>query len=130
MTSILVVDDAPELRELMIDFLTDEGFSVSACDRVDAALTRLALSLPDLLILDGRLPGMSGWHCLHLLRASDLTTRLPVLLLTAAADDVKRARQGPTDDCTTYLAKPFDLDDLLSAINGVIQSCEEQPVAV
>lgn len=94
------------------------------------ALARLALSLPDLLILDGRLPGMSGWQCLDLLRTSDRTTRLPILMLTAAADDLEKAGQAPPDDCTSYVAKPFDIDALLAAIHKVIETCDQQPVAV
>jgi two-component system phosphate regulon response regulator PhoB len=128
--TILVVDDAPEIRDLLTMFLADEGFAVTACDRADAALARLALSLPDLLILDGRLPGMSGWQCLDLLRASDRTTGLPVLMLTAAADDLERATQAPPDDCTIHVAKPFDVEALLAAIHRVIETCEQQPVAV
>jgi two-component system OmpR family response regulator len=129
MTTILLVDDAPEIRDLVTTFLIDEGFDAIACDRAEEALTRLVLSLPDLLILDGRLPRMSGWQCLELLRASGRTTRLPVLMLTAAADDQARAKQAPPDDCTSYLAKPFDLDALLAAIHEVIQTCTQDPVA-
>jgi two-component system phosphate regulon response regulator PhoB len=128
-TTILVVDDAPELRDIMTIVLMDEGFEVSACGRADEALTRLACSLPDLLILDGRLPGMSGWQCLKLLRASDRTAKLPVLLVTAAIDDLERGEQEPTDDCTTFVAKPFDIDDLLAAIHKVIATCHRNSVA-
>jgi DNA-binding response OmpR family regulator len=129
-TTILLVDDAPEIRDVVTTFLTDEGFAVTACDRADVALARLVLSLPDLLILDGRLPGMSGWQCLDRLRAWERTARLPVLMLTAAADDLERARLLPPDDCTTYLGKPFDIDDLLATIRGVIETCNEQPLVV
>ncbi len=129
MTTILLVDDAPEVREVMTLFLTDEGFEVETCGRAEDCLSRLAATLPDLLILDGRLPGMSGWTCLQQLRHSEHTAKLPVLMLTAAVDDLERARQDPPDDCTTYLAKPFDLDDLLAAIHGVIETCASQPVA-
>ena len=124
MTAILVVDDDPEIRDVVTMLLMDEGFAATACDRADIMLARLALALPDLLILDGRLPGMSGWECLDLLRASDRTTRLPILMLTAAADDLEKATQAPPDDCTTYVAKPFDIDALLAAIHQVIETCD------
>lgn len=129
MTTILLVDDAPDVRDITAIFLTDEGFDVSACDRAEECLAKLAATLPDLLILDGRLPGMSGWECLRRLRESKRTVKLPVLMLTAAVDDLKNARREPPDDCTTFLAKPFDLDDLLAAIRGVIQACSSEPVA-
>jgi DNA-binding response OmpR family regulator len=74
---------------------------------VDAALSRITLSLPNLLILDGRLPGMmSGWQ-------------YTVLMLTAAAETG-----------TAYLTKPFNIDVLLATICGVMQTWEQQAVAV
>ncbi len=128
MTTILLVDDAPEVRDVVAAFLADEGYDVEACGRAEEALARIERSVPDLLILDGRLPTMSGWECLDRLRASDRTARLPVLMLTAALDDLERNGRAP-DACTTYLAKPFDIDDLLAAIRGVIETCRRQPVA-
>jgi two-component system, OmpR family, phosphate regulon response regulator OmpR len=130
MPTVLLVDDSPEIREFVTAFLNDEGFTVTTLDRVEAALLRLSLSLPDLLILDGRLPGMSGWECLSLLRTDKRTARLPVLMLTAALSDVQMGEQEPPDDCTSHLGKPFDLDDLLAMINGVLDTCNQEPVAV
>ena len=129
MTTILLVDDAPEVRDVVATFLTDEGFDVSAYGRAEEALAQLDLSLPDLLILDGRLPMMSGWECLDRLRAADRTVKLPILLLTAAIDELQR-NVRPPDECTIYLAKPFDIDVLLDAIRTVIETCHRQPVAV
>ena len=129
MTTILLVDDAPDVRDVTALFLTDEGFDVEACGRAEDCLARLAATLPDLLILDGRLPGMSGWTCLQQLGHSERTAKLPVLMLTAAVDDLERASQDPPEDCTAYLAKPFDLDALLAAIHGVIDTCAGESVA-
>src|SRR5689334_7453400 len=56
--TIIVVDDAPEVRDVVTTLLADEGYAVTVCDRAEAALARLSLSTPDLLILDGRLPGV------------------------------------------------------------------------
>ena len=128
MTSILLVDDAPEIRDVITVVLNDEGFDVTACDRADEALNLLAPSLPDLLILDGRLPGMSGWECLGLLRASDRTARLPVLILSAAAEELHRYTQNPADDCTSYLTKPFDIEALLATIQDLLKTCDQHPV--
>jgi CheY-like chemotaxis protein len=129
MTTILLVDDSPAIRDLVATFLDDEGYAVTTAERAEDALSMLAISLPDLLILDGRLPGMSGWTCLDLLRADATTGKVPVLLLTAALDDLQRMARPP-DDCTTFLAKPFDLDELLEAIQGVIETCSQETVAV
>jgi CheY-like chemotaxis protein len=129
MTTILLVDDAPDIRDVVATFLDDEGYEVTTAERVEDALPMLSAPLPDLLILDGRLPGMSGWECLDVLRADERTGKLPVLLLTAALDDLQRMARPP-DDCTTFLPKPFDLDELLTAIQGVIETCSRETVAV
>ena len=128
MTTILLVDDALEIRDVVSTFLIEEGYDVTTCGRAEEALTRLVLGLPDLLILDGRLPSMSGWQCLDLLRASERTARLPVLMLTAALDDLEQAGQSP-DECTSYLAKPFDIDALLAAMRQVVETCNQESVA-
>jgi CheY-like chemotaxis protein len=72
---------------------------------------------------------MTGWQCLDVLRADDRTARLPVLVLTAAVDDVHKLARPPAD-CTAYLVKPFDVDDLLAAIHGVIETCTRETVMV
>jgi DNA-binding response OmpR family regulator len=129
MTTVLVIDDAPEIRDMVTEFLIGEGLAVVASGSAEEGLVLLDRSLPDLVILDGRLPGMSGWQCLELLRAAERTVRLPILMLTAAVDRLQTTAH-PADDCTTYLAKPFDLDDLLASIHGVIQTCNQEPVAI
>ena len=128
MRKVILVDDVQEIRELVAAFLIDEGFSVTACERAEEALDHIAASLPDLLILDGRLPGMSGWQCLELLRAAERTARLPVIVLTAALSDLSTS--DPPDTCTAFLGKPFDLDNLLTAACEVTDSCRQQTVAV
>lgn len=128
MSTILLVDDVPQIREIVESFLTDEGYEVRTYDRAERALDWLQETLPDLLILDGRLPGMSGWRCLSLLRTNERTAKLPVVMLTAAPKDVL-SYDGPgailDDPCTRCLTKPFDLDGLLEAMQSVLQSCDE-----
>ena len=129
MPEILVVDDSFAVRDAVAAFLHDEGYDVSTCASAEEAMAQVAMSLPDLLILDGRLPGMSGWQYLALLRQDNRTVHVPVLLFTAAIDDLMRAGRS-SDPCTTYLGKPFDLDELLAAIRGVIETCDREAVAV
>lgn len=110
MAKIAVVDDDQTIRELIAAVLQDEGFEIATYARAEPALAQLALDHPDLLILDGRLPDLSGWTCLNRLRQTGGTARVPVVLLTAALDDLAAASDTP-DPYTTYLAKPFDLED-------------------
>ena len=129
MTTILLVEDAHEITDVVTTLLTDEGFEVAAYERAEEALNRIAVALPDLLILDGRLPGMSGWQCLELLRGAASSVRLPIVMLTAAVHELQRLA-GPPDDCTAYLTKPFDVDELLDAIHSILQSCNPTPQPV
>jgi DNA-binding response OmpR family regulator len=129
MTTILLVEDAQEITDIVATLLTDEGFEVTACERAEEALSRIAAALPDLLILDGRLPGMSGWQCLDFLRGADQSARLPVVILTAAIHEL-RTLAGQPDDCTAYLSKPFDVDELLHAIRSILLSCNRTPQPV
>ncbi|MGE3270018.1 MAG: response regulator, partial [Chloroflexota bacterium] len=107
----------------------DEGFGVTMCGNAEQAFEHLSVSLPDVLLLDGRLPGMSGWLFLEMLRASERTATLPILMLTAAPHDVDRYRRDESDACTSYLVKPFDIDTLLDAIQTMIAHCRPQLVA-
>jgi DNA-binding response OmpR family regulator len=129
MTTILLVEDEQEIADVVTTLLTDEGFEVAACERAEEALSRIAVALPDLMILDGRLPGISGWQCLDLLRGADQSVRLPVVMLTAAIHEL-RTLACPPDDCTAYLAKPFDVDELLDAIQSILQTCNGGPQPV
>ena len=129
MTTILLVEDAQEITDVVATLLRDEGFEVADCERAEDALSRIAVALPDLLILDGRLPGMSGWQCLDLLRGAEVSVRLPIVMLTAAIHELQ-AFARPPDDCTAYLTKPFDVDELLDAIQSILQTCNREPQPV
>jgi len=128
-TEIFLVEDDAAIQSVLEMLLTDEGFTVTSYHAAEAALAGLALTVPDAVILDGQLPRMSGWECLGLLRAQDTTQELPVLMLTGAVDKIPRAQKRTADDCTTYVAKPFDVDEVLAAIHGVIQSCGQPAIA-
>lgn len=129
MTDIVLVEDDAAIRGMLEMLLTDEELTVTSYGAAEPALARLALTVPDILILDGQLPRMSGWECLGLLRAQQPTEKLPVLMLTGAVDAIERAQRQTADDCTTYVAKPFDIDEVLEAIRGVMRACGQPAVA-
>jgi len=126
MSTVLLVDDVPQIRDVVTMLLTDEGFEVDAYGSCEEALRQLDARLPDLMILDGRLPGMSGWQFLERLRAEEQTARLPVLMLTAAPNDARQYPDIDRDACTRSLVKPFDLDGLLDAVNELTAACDQQ----
>ncbi len=118
---ILVVDDDPELTELLRSYLGNQGFDVAtACDGI-AMRGQLETFQPDLLILDLMLPGEDGLTLCRDLRAS---SRLPILMLTARGDDMDRiiGLEMGADD---YLPKPFNPRELLARIKSILRRAED-----
>jgi CheY-like chemotaxis protein len=109
---ILVVDDDPSVRQLVCDVLELEGYDVAAVADGYAALESVAADRPDCMILDVMMPGLSGHDVLARVRQADGGPFLPVVMLTAAADDAQ-AWQAWTGGVDYFLEKPFDAAQLL-----------------
>ncbi|MFZ5833239.1 MAG: sigma-54-dependent transcriptional regulator [Planctomycetota bacterium] len=116
---ILVVDDEAPQRELLGGFVRSLGFGVAEADSAEAALEYVRGQRPCMVLLDVRLPGMSGIDALTEIRRTD--PELPVLLITAYADlrQAVAAVKGGADD---YLPKPVDLEELETAITDALGS--------
>ncbi|WP_216920095.1 response regulator [Synechococcus sp. CCAP 1479/9] len=115
---IWVVDDDPELRQLLATYLGEQGYEVRCMGDGAQLMARLEGQRPDLLVLDLMLPGDDGLTLLRRLR--DGADDLPVLMLTARADAVDRIiglEQGADD----YLAKPFLPRELTARIEAVLR---------
>lgn len=110
---ILIVDDEAAQRKLLGGFLTTLDYAVAEAPSAEDALAQLAQRLPDLVLLDVRLPGMSGLAALAEIRR--LAPELPVLLITAYAD-LREAVAAVKSGADDYLAKPIDLDELETVI--------------
>ena len=116
-TKILLVDDDPNIRQLVNLYLEKEGFEVEMADRGDTALKQLLASPPNLVLLDVMLPGMDGWQVLREARKS---SNVPIIMLTAkdeTFDKVLGLELGADD----YVAKPFDMKELVARIKAVIR---------
>jgi two-component system response regulator MprA len=109
---ILVVDDDASVRALLRDVLECEGHDVEVAPDGFAALRAVSAGRPDCVVLDVMMPGLDGHEVLARLRELDGGPSLPVIMLTAAADDANawRAWSGGVD---YFLAKPFDALELL-----------------
>ncbi|WP_137129504.1 response regulator transcription factor [Rhizobium sp. FY34] len=123
--TILIVDDDPEIRRLVADFLGREGFVVELAEDgrdMDRALERLQ---PDLVVLDLMLPGEDGLSiCRRLRAASDL----PILMLTAKGEEVDRV-VGLEIGADDYVVKPFGPRELLARIRALVRRASAKPVA-
>jgi DNA-binding NtrC family response regulator len=122
--TILVVDDEAAQRRLLGGFLQSLGFRVTEAASAEDALTAIAQQAPDMVLLDVRLPGMSGIEALGEIRR--LAADLPVLLITAFAD-LRQAVAAMKSGADDYLSKPVDLDELEAAITDAIGSGEGGP---
>jgi len=114
---ILVVDDDPEIRELLAHFLREHGFRVSAAADGDAMFERLHEHQPDLVVLDLMLPGEDG---LSLCRRLSTSHSVPIIMLTAVAEEADRI-VGLEMGADDYLTKPFNPRELLARIRAVLR---------
>jgi DNA-binding NtrC family response regulator len=111
--TILVVDDDAAQRRLLGDFVQSLGFRIQEAASAEEALKRVHGSLPDMILLDVRLPGISGIEALAEIRK--LSAELPVLLITAHGD-LRQAVDAIKSGADDYLLKPLDLDELEAAV--------------
>jgi two-component system phosphate regulon response regulator PhoB len=119
MTAILIADDDPDIRDLVAFKLEQAGYDVIAVDNGLAALSAVSETPPDLAVLDVMMPGMSGIDVCRELRATASTMSLPVILLTARAQegDVEVGFGAGADD---YVVKPFSPRELVSRVEAVL----------
>ncbi|NQU24682.1 MAG: sigma-54-dependent Fis family transcriptional regulator, partial [Candidatus Nealsonbacteria bacterium] len=115
--TILVVDDEPAQRSLLGGFVDSLGFTATEAASAEDALAAIRRSPPDMVLLDVRLPGMSGIEALAEIRK--MAGDLPVLLITAHAE-LRQAVDAVKSGADDYLAKPVDLDELEAAISDAI----------
>src|SRR6516164_7638459 len=110
---ILIVDDDPGQRSLLDSFLRSQGFDTVVAASGEQALQLLREQQFGMMISDVRMPGLTGLETLR--RARQEHAVLPVLLVTAYAD-IKEAVGAMRDGALNYLAKPIDLDELLTTV--------------
>lgn len=115
MTSILLIEDNPDVRENTAELLSLAGYEVMTARHGKEGVELAQKNLPDLIICDIMMPELDGYGVLHILSKSPDTGRIPFIFLTAKAEktDVRKGMVMGADD---YLTKPFDETDLLNAI--------------
>ncbi|MBH8580084.1 response regulator [Bisbaumannia pacifica] len=115
--TLIVVDDDPEIRELLADYLGRHGYRALTAEDGEALRALLARETPDLLIVDLMLPGDDGFTlCRELRRDSEV----PIIMLTASADETDRIL-GLELGADDYLGKPFNPRELLARIKAVLR---------
>jgi two-component system, OmpR family, phosphate regulon response regulator PhoB len=117
---ILVVDDEPDLLELVRVNLSQAGFEVETAETGRQALERARRATPDLLILDLMLPDLSGTEVCRHLRADPSLGEIPIIMLTARADEVDRV-VGLEIGADDYVTKPFSPRELTLRVRAVLR---------
>ena len=126
-TSVLVVEDDKNIRDLLQMYLEKEGYAVTVAGDGGQGLAKFRTIQPDLVLLDVMMPVMDGWEVCKAIRAESQT---PVIMLTAKSetdDKVAGLRSGADD----YITKPFEMKEVLARIEAVLRrslgNSNEQP---
>jgi two-component system, OmpR family, phosphate regulon response regulator PhoB len=125
---IMVVEDEEALTTLLRYNLDAEGYDVETVARGDDADTRLKERVPDLIVLDWMLPGLSGIELCRRLRARPETRQLPIIMLTARGEESERVR-GLATGADDYIVKPFSVPELLARIRALLRRSKPERVA-
>lgn len=116
---VLVVDDLEQNLKLMDAILSPRGFTVHAVLSGEEALASLAVSLPDVVLLDIKMPGIDGYETCRRIRADERTAFLPVIMVTASGAEQKlHATEAGADD---FVTKPFDQSELLARVRSLVR---------
>src|SRR5690349_20179284 len=125
---IMVVEDEEALTTLLRYNLEAEGYEVEIAGRGDDADTRLKERLPDLIVLDWMLPGLSGIELCRRLRSRPEARQVPIIMLTARGEEDERVR-GLATGADDYVVKPFSVPELLARVSALLRRASPERVA-
>lgn len=108
---VLVVEDRPEDRMLLVDFLTSQDCRVYVAEDGNDGYRKAQLAQPDIILMDVNMPGCDGLAACRLLKADQATRGIPIIFLTAAAQPGERVA-GLSAGAVDYVAKPFDFEEV------------------
>ena len=120
MSTVLVVDDEWDIRELLSDIITEAGLGVIQAENGEVALKRAQTDLPDLILLDVRMPGFDGFQVLEKLRENQSTRHIPIVLLTAMPP-FQGEKEGQELGVTHYIHKPWEAGVVEATVRVVLR---------
>ena len=124
-TKILVIDDEPEITDIVETFLETAGYEVESENASQPGIARAKTFLPDLVLLDIMMPGMDGYEICSELKRSEKTKRIPVVFLTgkdARSDEGRSFKVGGV----LFIKKPFSCERLLDIVKVVLQTVDKE----
>ena len=115
---ILVVDDSPTERHVLLELLTKNGYQVTTAESGEEGIEKAKTELPDLILMDVVMPGLNGYQATRTLTRDESTKNIPIIVCTSKGQETDKIwglRQGAID----YLIKPVNGDELLSKIAAI-----------
>jgi two-component system, OmpR family, phosphate regulon response regulator PhoB len=125
---ILIIEDEEPLTLLLRYNLEAEGYEVDSVARGDEADVRLREQVPDLVLIDWMLPGLSGIELCRRIRTRRETERLPIIMLTARGEEGDRVR-GLATGADDYIVKPFSVPELLARVRALLRRAKPARIA-
>jgi two-component system, OmpR family, phosphate regulon response regulator PhoB len=126
--SILIVEDEASIQQLLAYNLRAEGFRARALDTGEEVPAAINDEMPDLVLLDWMLPGISGIEVCRLIRARPETRDLPVVMLTARGEESERVR-GLATGADDYIVKPFSVPEVIARVRSILRRMKPDSVA-
>lgn len=121
---ILVVDDEPDVTDLLAYTLKAKGYAVEVMNNPNASIGLARTFLPDLVILDVMMPELSGIQICRMLRVDPKLKRVPIIFLTAKAEESDRI-QGLESGADDYICKPFSTKELVLRVQSILRRTTE-----
>lgn len=112
---ILVVDDSPTERHMMVELLTKHGYQVVTAESGEEGIVKAKAEQPDLILMDVVMPGLNGYQATRTLTRDEVTKNIPVIVCTSKGQETDKIwglRQGAQD----YMVKPVNGDELIAKI--------------
>jgi two-component system phosphate regulon response regulator PhoB len=125
---VMIVEDEEPLSLMLRYNLEAEGYQVDTVERGDDAETRLRENVPDLLLLDWMLPGVSGIELCRRMRQRQETAAVPIIMLTAKGEEGDRVR-GLATGADDYIVKPFSVAELVARVKAMLRRASPERVA-
>src|SRR6202140_1762311 len=125
---ILVIEDEPDIAEVLQYNLEKEGFDVETARRGDTGFDAVRRDNPDLILLDLMLPGIDGLELTRMLKRDPLTSRLPIVMLTARGEEVDRI-VGLELGADDYISKPFSPREVVLRVKAVLRRFQQEESA-
>ena len=124
---VVCVEDEPEMIDLIKLILSRKGFEVLGANGGEKGLKLIRENLPDLVLLDLMMPEMDGWQVYQQLKADENTKDIPVIVITAKAQNIDKVLGLHIAKVDDYIPKPFSLQELIDRVEDVLSRKNETP---